>query len=69
MQPTLTLPGCAVPPDLAAALEATPEALHYFESLSDRRRQRFVLHVERAKIPEMRARRIINAVAKLRKER
>jgi uncharacterized protein YdeI (YjbR/CyaY-like superfamily) len=56
----------AVPSDLAAALEAAPEALHYFESLSYSRQQWFVLNVEDAKTPETRARRIERAIARLR---
>lgn len=55
-----------VPSDLAAALEAAPDALHYFESLSYRRQRWFVLNVENARTPETRARRIVNAVTKLR---
>jgi Bacteriocin-protection, YdeI or OmpD-Associated/Domain of unknown function (DUF1905) len=55
----------AVPSDLAAALGAAPEALHYFESLSYSRQQWFVLNVEDAKTPETRARRIDRAVARL----
>ena len=56
----------AVPSDLAAALEAAPDALHYFESLSYSRQQWFVLNVEEAKTAETRARRIERAVARLR---
>ena len=56
----------AVPSDLAAALEAAPDALHYFESLSYSRQRWFTLNVEDAKTPETRARRIERAVARLR---
>jgi hypothetical protein len=56
----------AVPSDLAAALEAAPDALHYFESLSYSLQQWYVLNVEDAKTPETRARRIENAVTRLR---
>jgi hypothetical protein len=56
----------AVPSDLAAALEAAPDALHYFESLSYGRQRWFVLNVEEAKTPETRARRIGLAIANLR---
>ena len=55
----------AVPSDFAAALEAAPEALHFFESLSYSRQRWYVLHVEDAKTPETRARRIERAIAKL----
>ena len=56
----------AVPSDLAAALEAAPEALHYFELLSYSRQQWYVLNVEDAKTPETRARRIERAIARMR---
>jgi uncharacterized protein YdeI (YjbR/CyaY-like superfamily) len=78
MQPTLTLPGdeievsidreprvVAVPSDLAAALEAAPQALHYFESLPYSRQRRLVLSVEDAKPPELRARRVELAIGRL----
>ena len=55
----------AVPSDLAAALEAAPEALHYFESLAYSRQRAFVLDIEAAPTPETRARRIQRAVARL----
>lgn len=56
----------AVPSDLAGALEAAPEALHYFESLSYSRQRRFVLNVEEAGTAETRGRRIARAVERLR---
>jgi hypothetical protein len=56
----------AVPSDLAGALEAAPEALHYFESLSYSRQRWFVLNVEDAKTAETRARRIGRAIERLR---
>jgi Bacteriocin-protection, YdeI or OmpD-Associated/Domain of unknown function (DUF1905) len=55
----------AVPSDLAAALEATPAALHYFESLSYSRQRWHVLHVEDAKTAETRARRIERTIERL----
>jgi hypothetical protein len=55
----------AVPTDLAAALEAAPGALHYFEALSYSRQRAFVLDVEAAPTPETRARRVELAVARL----
>ena len=58
----------AVPADLAAALEAAPEALHYFESLSYSRQRWFVLDVEGARTPETRERRIARAVDRLRSD-
>jgi len=58
----------AVPSDLAAALEKTPEALHYFESLSYSRQRWFVLDVEGARTPETRERRITRAVDRLRSD-
>ena len=56
----------AVPSDLAAALEAAADALHYFESLSYSRQRWYVLNVEDAKTPETRARRIERAIARMR---
>ena len=56
----------AVPSDLALALEAAPDALHYFEALSYSRQQWFVLNVEDARTPETRRRRIENAIRRLR---
>ena len=56
----------AVPSDLAAALEAAPDALHFFEALSYSRQQLFVLNVEEAKTAETRARRIERAIVRLR---
>ena len=59
----------AVPSDLADALEAAPEALHYFEFLPYGRQRRLVAGVEDgAPAPEARRRRIANAVARLRSE-
>jgi uncharacterized protein YdeI (YjbR/CyaY-like superfamily) len=58
----------AVPSDLADALDAAPEALHYFEFLPYRRQRRLVAGVEDARTPEARRRRIANAVARLRSE-
>jgi hypothetical protein len=64
-----TEPGtAAVPTDLADALEAAPEALHFFESLSYSRQRWFVLNVEDAKTADTRRRRIERAVARLRAE-
>jgi uncharacterized protein YdeI (YjbR/CyaY-like superfamily) len=55
-----------VPSDFAAALEAVPEALHYFEFLPYGRQRRFVAGVEGARTPEARRRRIASAIARLR---
>jgi len=56
----------AVPSDLAVALDAAPDALHYFEALSYSRQQWCVLNVEDARTPETRRRRIENAIRRLR---
>ncbi len=58
----------AVPPDLAAALDADPDpdARRQFDSLSFSRRQWFVLGVEGAKQEETRRRRIDKAIVTLR---
>ncbi|MEV0823808.1 YdeI/OmpD-associated family protein [Nonomuraea rubra] len=54
-----------VPDDLAAALDAAPEAKKFFESLSYSRKRWHVLNVEGAKKPETRQRRVADTVAKL----
>lgn len=55
-----------VPPDLAAALEADPEARRFFDGLSYSNKRRIVLAIEDAKTVETRQRRIAKAVDKLR---
>ena len=52
-----------VPPDLASALDAEPEARRYFDSLSYSNRSRHVLSVQGAKTDETRRRRIAKSVA------
>ncbi|GAA2209726.1 hypothetical protein GCM10009850_051850 [Nonomuraea monospora] len=54
-----------VPDDLAAALDAAPEAKKFFESLSCSRKRWHVLNVEGAKKPETRQRRVADTVAEL----
>jgi hypothetical protein len=54
-----------VPKDLAKALRAAPAALRSFESLSYSHRREYVRHIEEAKRPETRARRIERTVAEL----
>jgi hypothetical protein len=56
----------AVPSDLAAALEAAPEALHVFESLPYRRQRWLVRRIEEAGTPELRVGRIERAISRLR---
>lgn len=55
-----------VPPDLAAALDAEPEARRTFDKLSYSNRSWHVLQVDGAKSPETRSRRIEKSVAALR---
>jgi Bacteriocin-protection, YdeI or OmpD-Associated/Domain of unknown function (DUF1905) len=55
-----------VPPDLAAALDAVPEARRTFDGLSYSNKSWHVLSVEGAKTPETRQRRIEKSVALLR---
>ncbi len=55
-----------VPADLAAALEAAPAALAFFETLSYSNKRWHVLNVEGAKTPETRQRRIDKSVGLLR---
>jgi uncharacterized protein YdeI (YjbR/CyaY-like superfamily) len=54
-----------VPPDLAAALEASPNAKAFFETLRGRNRYGIIYRVSTAKRPETRARRIAEFVARL----
>jgi hypothetical protein len=54
-----------VPPDLAAALDATPSARAAFDVLSYSNRRRHVLAVEGAKAAETRARRVAKVVIEL----
>jgi hypothetical protein len=58
-----------VPPDLAAALDATPEARRTFDGLSYSNRSWHVLQVTGAKTDETRARRIERSVEALREGR
>lgn len=59
----------AVPPDLAAALDAEPEARAFFDGLSHSNRSWHVLQVEGAKTDETRQRRVAKAVEMLRARR
>jgi len=54
-----------VPPDLAAALDADPEARTFFEGLSYSNKRRIVEPIAAAKAPETRERRIEKSVAGL----
>jgi Bacteriocin-protection, YdeI or OmpD-Associated/Domain of unknown function (DUF1905) len=56
----------AVPPDLAAALDAVPEARTAFEKLSYSNKRRIAEPIADAKSPETRQRRIDKAVETLR---
>lgn len=59
----------SLPSDLAAALDAEPEAQRYFQSLSYTNKQRIVLPIEQAKTAETRQRRIAQSVQALRDQR
>ena len=54
-----------VPSDLAAALDASPNAKAFFETLRGRNRYAIIYRVSTAKRPETRARRIADFVARL----
>jgi hypothetical protein len=54
-----------VPPDFSAALDASPEARHFFDGLSYSKQRWHVLSIEGAKTPETRERRIAKSVAML----
>jgi hypothetical protein len=55
----------AMAQDIAAALEAEPEARRFFESLPTFYRKNFMRWIEAAKRPQTRAQRIVGAVATL----
>lgn len=58
-----------VPVDLAAALDAAPEAKAFFEGLSYSNKRRYTLSIEDAKSEETRRRRIEKSVSQLRERR
>jgi hypothetical protein len=55
-----------VPPDLATALDAAPDAKRAFEALSYSNKRRITLAIADAKTPETRQRRIDKSIAELR---
>ena len=57
-----------VPSDFAHALEAAPEALHYFEALPYAQQRRVVAAVEAVRTLEARPREIATAIERLRTE-
>ena len=59
----------SVPPDLAEALDAEPDAKRYFDGLSYSHKLRHVLAIEEAKTAETRQRRVAKAVSALREGR
>jgi hypothetical protein len=58
-----------VPADLAAALDAAPEAKAFFEGLSYSNKRRYTLSIEGARSEETRRRRIEKSVSQLREGR
>ena len=54
-----------VPDDLSAALDTSPEARSFFDSLSYSNKRRFTVPLDEAKTPETRQRRIEKAVETL----
>ena len=58
-----------VPPELAAALEADPGAKAFFDGLSYSNKSVFTLNVAGTKNPETKARRVEQAIAKMREGR
>ena len=58
-----------VPPELAAALEADPVAKAFFDGLSYSNKSVFTLYVAGTKNPETKARRVEQAIAKMREGR
>lgn len=59
----------AIPPDLAAVLDADPAAAAFFAGLSYTNRKAYVTWIEDAKKPETRAARVTKALDMLREER
>ena len=59
----------SVPPDLAAALDAEPDAKQYFDGLSYSHKLRHVLAIEGAKTAETRQRRVTKAISALQEGR
>lgn len=59
----------AVPPELAAALDADPVAKAFFDGLSYSNRSVFTLSVDGTKSPETKARRVERAIALMREGR
>jgi hypothetical protein len=59
----------AVPPELAAALDAAPDAKAFFDGLSYSNRRVFTLSVEGTSNPETKARRVAKAIALMREGR
>jgi len=58
-----------VPPELAAALDADPAAKAFFDGLSYSNKSVFTLNVAGTKNPETKARRVEQAIAKMREGR
>ena len=54
-----------VPPELAAALDASPNAKRFFETLRGRNRYGIIYRVQTAKKPETKAKRIADFIARL----
>lgn len=59
----------AVPPELAEALDAAPEARAFFDGLSYSNKRVFALSVEGTSNPETKARRVAKAIALMREGR
>ncbi len=59
----------SVPPDLAEALDAEPDAKQYFDGLSYSHKLRHVLAIEGAKTAETRQRRVTKAISALQEGR
>jgi hypothetical protein len=55
----------SMPPDLASAFEAAPDARRFFDSLPTFYRKNFMRWIDQAKRPETRARRIAETIATL----
>ncbi len=59
----------AIPPELAAALDAAPDAKMFFDGLSYSNKRVFTLSVEGTSNPETKARRVVKAISLMREGR
>lgn len=64
-KPKISKPAPEIPEDFGRILTEFPEAQHYFHSLSNSHRREYITHIEEAKKPETRIRRMEKTVQAL----